>query len=90
MHKSFYLVTGAVHYENQDTDPCYAELNTILVADSSSLITLKDIGKAQQGLQMNLIRKLNRTDLKITDVVITNISYLSTCAEKEFYGDAKE
>ena len=39
---------------------------------------------------MNLIRKLNRTDLKITDVVITNISYLSTCAEKEFYGDAKE
>lgn len=89
MNKSFYLVTGAVHYENQDKDACYSELNTILVADSASL-TLKDVGKAQQGLQMNLIRKLNRTDLKITDVVITNISYLSTCAEKEFYGDAKE
>lgn len=89
MNKSFYLVTGAVHYENQDKDACYSELNTILVADSASL-TLKDVGKAQQGLQMNLIRKLNRTDLKITDVVITNITYLNTCSEKAFYGDVKE
>lgn len=89
MNKSFYLVTGIVYYTDSEADSRYKELNALLTVDTVGL-NLKDIGKAQQALQMNLFRQENNPTLTVSDVVITNISFLNTADPKVFFEGTKE
>ena len=87
-----YLVAGEIVFTIKDDDGNdlinTVRLNSVLAVEHRNII-VKDIGRAQQALQMNLHRRLEGDEVVVRDVVIMNISYLGYCTEKEFQAPPK-
>lgn len=90
----YFLVTGEVSYlDNKfNKSPKIAKVNGVHQCPTEGL-TAKELGKIQTGLQMNFYRKQSRTapsanPPEITDVVITNVSYLGLFLPEDFLQNA--
>ena len=87
-----YLVAGEIVFTIKDDDGNdlinTVRLNSVLAVEHRN-ITVKDIGRAQQALQMNLHRRLEGDEVVVRDVVIMAVNYLGYCTEKEFQAPPK-
>jgi hypothetical protein len=86
--RHYFLVSARLLFQ-QDADSAWEEvyLNTTIASDQPQVIA-KQIGRAQQGLQMLLFEK--RGPVKVADVFIMAISKLGFMTEKEFIAGLEE
>jgi hypothetical protein len=84
MKQHYHLVSGVVMFKDLETEGAVGEikLNTTLRSGSQS-VPARQIGKAQQSLQMLMFQKLG-TELEVVDVHIVAISYLGHMTEEQF------
>ena len=82
-----YLVAGEIVFTIKDEDGNdlinTVRLNSVLAVEHRN-ITVKDIGRAQQALQLNLHRRLDGEEVVVRDVVIISVCYLGHASEKDF------
>lgn len=81
----FHLVSAEVMFSDPDQDNAIGsvKLNTMLKTQDG-LVRAKDIGKAQQAVQLALFQKLQDPKLNVVDVFIMSISNLGRMTEKYF------
>lgn len=85
-----HLISGEI-FALEDDGVGSIKLNTVLLTEENR-ITAKDIGKAQQALQMQFFKRRgngNPEDIKIVDVFISGISYLGLMKSSFFAKDLK-
>lgn len=86
MKKHFYLVSGSVMFAAEDNVGSVT-LNAV-VSNSTPTMAVRQIGRAQQSLQMNFWQKVDPSEAaktKVLDVVILSVSYLGEMTEEEFH-----
>lgn len=77
------LVSGKVIYTRRDSKDVEAlDINTTL-RSSNAYVTAKDIGRAQQSIQMLLFQRIG-VEVSVIDVFIASISALGLMTEQEF------
>ena len=80
----YHLVAGLVMFGNPETEQIGSlTLNTVLRSDSQN-VPVRQIGRAQQALQMIFRQKTEDETSQIVDVPIMSISYLGFMTEEEF------
>ncbi len=83
----YHLVSGVVIFRDPEAPNAAAvgemRLNTTLRSDSQ-YVPARQIGKAQQSLQMLMYTRLDDTSLEVVDVHINSISYLGEMTEEDF------
>lgn len=85
----YYLVSGEVSFTRKDSEVVERiSLNTT-IANDLERVTAKDIGRAQQALQMLLFKRGDVT-LTVTDVFIVAISYLGRMNQETFLANVEE
>ena len=86
--KHYSLVTGQVLFVPDGADSMSAMVgNTLLITDNEK-VSLKHLGQAQQGLQMNLHKKADGNPYQVVDVIILNITRLGYFTKEEFEKDS--
>jgi hypothetical protein len=82
--KHYHLVTGEILFRDPKEETSGSvRLNTLTMSDTG-LIRRKELGQAQQALQMHFFRRIQDETLQVLDVVILNISFLGCMTEEEF------
>lgn len=84
----YYLVAGKVMFFVGDpkadgNEAATLELNTMVIC-RQPYVTIKEIGKAQQALQMQAVQKIQEPNMTFVNVVITTFSYLGHMRPEEF------
>lgn len=83
----YYLVSGKVMFivgePSEDNGAASTDMNCLLTSDNQ-MITFEKLSRAQNGLQLNLIQKINEPDIKFIDVTIHNIVHLGYMSEEQF------
>lgn len=80
----YHLVAGLVMFGNPETQEIGSlTLNTVLRSDSQN-VPVRQIGRAQQALQMVFRQKTGDETTQVVDVPILSISYLGYMSEEEF------
>ncbi|MFA7188476.1 MAG: hypothetical protein WC117_00140 [Sphaerochaetaceae bacterium] len=82
----YHLVYGTVTFfeeGKEDQGVGTTSLNTIITTEVP-LITTKDLGRAQQGLQMQLHSRTQGVAMNVVDVQIVTINNLGLMEPKEF------
>jgi hypothetical protein len=66
----YWLVAGEIVFYAKDSDvPNAVRVNTV-VTSQDERVTVAQIGRVQQALQMNFFKRMNDAELKVVDVVI--------------------
>ena len=76
------LIAGEVFF-TKDGEHHAPHINGVLQTETRN-ITARDIGRAQQTLQMNLHRQAEDPEVQIYNVFIFSISYLGHMTQREF------
>lgn len=79
----YHLCAARVIYTLDDGEPQAAYINTTLTSDDG-LVGAKQIGRAQQSVQMLLLRREGMSQATILDVCMMSVSYLGEFTEKSF------
>ena len=84
--KSWYhLVTAQIVYRvGKDEEVFTVHLNGIVTTDTTNL-PAASLGKAQQAVQLHFHKRHPGVDLKVIDVVITNLTNLGYMTAEEFH-----
>ena len=81
----YHLVTAQVVYQvNGQPEISSMHLNGIVTTDTVNL-PAASLGKAQQAVQMHFHQRHEGVDLKVLDVVITNLVNLGHMSPQEFH-----
>lgn len=59
----------------------------VVFSTKDQIITAKDLGKAQQAAQHQLVARAGSVEIDIVDVVFTSIPYLGYMTPTEFLGE---
>lgn len=93
MKLNYWLVSGLVIYSDIGVTNQQCPLNTILQT-TSPFVTKAEIGKAQQMLQMRLVRTFpdNKIspEFKITDVFLMGVHHLGRMTAAQFDAGSEE
>jgi hypothetical protein len=82
--KHFHLVAGTILFHDPEANATTSiMLNCTIVTDEKN-IPSKEIGRAQQTLQMLMFKKLDDPKVEVMDVVIVGISYLGHMTDEYF------
>lgn len=81
--KHYFLIAGTVYFEAEEGPVSAISLNAISTSTTKN-VPARMLGRAQQGLQVNLHKKIDGVPVKIRDVVITNVCHLGHMTEEEF------
>lgn len=80
----YYLISTYVIFRRKGADaPEQMGLNTTITSDKQAVIA-KDIGRAQQSVQMALHQRLPGEIEDVIDVFIVNVSYLGKMSQRDF------
>jgi hypothetical protein len=81
----FYLAAGKVVFQDpsQDNQMGAIELN-VLLSCKEQAVPARQLGRAQQSLQIKMFERFEDPNLKIIDVFVYAISYLGHMTEEEF------
>lgn len=79
----FHLVCGTLLLDAGEDSISSVSLNAIIHTEVNQ-ITVKDIGHAQQALQMNFHQRMQGETFKVVDIVIASFSYLGFMAPSKF------
>lgn len=60
------------------------ELNTMITV-RNPFVTAKELGKAQQALQLQAVQKINEPDMVFVNVLLISVSYLGHMRPDEFH-----
>lgn len=84
-----WLVAGSVVFNRKDSDAIESiNLNTI-VTNKNRTVVVKNIGQAQQGLQIRLFERIG-PEATVHDVFIISVSYLGHMTPEAFSAGASE
>jgi len=84
LKQHFHLVSGEVVFLHADESIGNIRLNAVLRTPSEN-VAARNIGEAQQALQMIFHKKVDEQNpMKVVDVFIIGISYLGRMTEQEF------
>jgi hypothetical protein len=81
-----YLVSGKVFTidpENEDAGVGSTEINATITSDQP-YVTAREIGRAQQALQMNLFQRAQNPNIQVVDLNIGALIYLGEMTEAVF------
>jgi hypothetical protein len=82
--KYYYLVSGEVMFADEKQEGIgTTKLNTTIVSDNPH-VDVRQIGRAQQALQMHFFQRIERVDVTVVDVFLLAISPLGHMTEEEF------
>jgi len=87
--KHYFLIAGQVIYQplntkDQPENPLgVMTLNTLVTTDEM-LFRVRDIAKAQQGLQKQFYETVQDNTIKIVNVILVNVSYLGLMEQEDF------
>lgn len=87
MNKHFYLCSANVTFMPEEGAVSHATLSTAIAADEPR-VTVRELARAQQGVQISLFGKLGQ-EVQVLDVVIMSVSYLGEMTEEEFQCNAE-
>lgn len=79
-----YMVTAQILFTVQGKDDLNVAMQNTLVLAPEQKITVTQIARAQQGVQMQLTQKMGTTEIEVRDVVITALMYLGHMTTEEF------
>lgn len=81
----FYLVAGEIVYKHPSQPDAigYIRLNSVLQMDRN-LIRHRELGKAQQMLQLHFHNRMNDPTFEVVDVFLVGLSYMGHMTEAEF------
>lgn len=83
--RHYWLIAGQVHYTAGEA-PYQRNINTVL-ATKERHFARADIGKAQQMLQLSLMRSFKDqlpADIQITDVFMISVNWLGFMTDEQF------
>lgn len=80
----YHLVTGSVIYQEAEDQPFQSITLNGIVRDDAKEIPTRLLGRAQQILQVNFMKKIGTTENKVVDVILLNFAYLGEMTEEEF------
>lgn len=88
LRQHYYLVTGKVVFfigdpSKEGNEAATLELNTTIITREQR-VTAKDLGKAQQGLQLQAVQKIQEPNMTFVNVILGAISYLGHMRPEEF------
>lgn len=92
MKKHYYLVAGEVFFRTPEEEAGVPQnigsikLNSMLTL-SKNQIAARDMGRAQQALQMRFHERMADPSLQIFDVFLINFSYLGHMTNEQFAAD---
>ena len=85
----YHLVAGMVLFVREGSDEIeQMNLNTTLTGDDRN-VTARQIGIAQQGLQMRLFERVG-PQVEVKDVFIISVSYLGQMTPEKFVEGVKD
>ncbi len=80
-----FLLVGEIVFREPNSEQINAlRVNGILIAPEKAL-PVRQIGKAQQVLQLNFFKRMQIPDLQVVDVVLVNIIHLGEFTQEEFH-----
>jgi hypothetical protein len=83
----YFLVTGQAVFLRDGSKAVEALVSNTLMITHDHKVRARDIGRVQQGIQMNLHKKMTDQEtkpVKVIDVVIMSIAYLGEMSQREF------
>lgn len=80
----YHLVTGSVIYQEAEDQPFQSITLNGIVRDDEKEIPTRLLGRAQQILQINFMKKIDSTQHKVVDVILLNFAYLGHMTEEVF------
>ncbi len=83
LKRHHYLFAGEVIFLQPDESIGNIRLNTVL-RTTDEKVRARNIGEAQQALQMLFLRKMENVNVKVIDVFIFSVSYLGLMTEADF------
>lgn len=94
MRKHYYLVSGEVFYRDPSAEEGTViggsvKMNSLLALERNR-VTAKDMGKAQQALQLRFHNQMQDPTLEVFDVFLFSTSYLGHMTDEEFSKDVVE
>lgn len=85
----YHIVAGSVLFTRDEADGIESmSINTTLAGDDRN-VTAKQIGLAQQGIQMRLFERLGGP-CEVHDVFIVSVSYLGHMTPEKFMAGVEE
>lgn len=84
--KHRYIVCGEILFsfeQDGETQISTVKANAVITTKFRN-VTVKDLGQAQQILQLNVHRRMDGQVINVVDVVILSMSYLGFQTEKDF------
>lgn len=84
----YHLVTGHVYFHpKDDTEQVTSALLNAISTTDDGKITVRELGRAQQVLQMQLFQRAGVDSVVVVDVIIGSVSHLGEMTPVEFYGE---
>jgi hypothetical protein len=89
----YYLVAGKVMFfigdpTQEGNEAATLELNTMITC-RNPFVTAKELGKAQQALQLQAVQKINEPNMVFVNVLLISVSYLGHMRPDEFHKEPK-
>lgn len=79
----YHLVSGEVIFVTKDGNSGCVRLNTMLTSDDGT-VPVRQIGRAQQALQMRFFERVGEPEAQVIDVFIVAISHLGVMTAEDF------
>ena len=83
MRKHYYLMCAEVTFMDAEGDTGIARVNVMQQNDFPRL-GIRQIARAQQGAQVQLMQKLGKVSITVLNVVIISASYIGHMSQEEF------
>jgi hypothetical protein len=88
--RHFFLASAfALFQDIQDgtgVGPVHSVPMNVVVPSEQQIVTARDLGVAQQNVQVQLHKRMGENQVEVVDVVFNSISYLGHMTDEEFYG----
>lgn len=82
--QEYFMVAGELIFRRKDDEtPHVMKLNTVIMSKDGR-IAVAQLGRAQQGLQMEFHRRMQDPELEVIDVVLLNLMRLGQFTPEEF------
>ena len=82
--KHYYLVAGEIVFTDEEEKVNAIRLNGVTVMKDLEVNT-RELGRAQQILQVNFAQRMGEIPYKVHDVVLTSFIYLGKMSQEEFH-----
>lgn len=79
-----HLIYGEIVFKYKDHEQIHStRVNGVLIT-SDQKITIRQLGRAQQTLQLNFHQRMQDESIQVLDVILADFSYLGLMTKKEF------